>query len=149
MKRRAGISCAIAIYASLVVMPATAHDHATGVVKERMGMMEAMARSVKSIRERIRDKRDLPAIKADAKALLEHSRHLSHLFPAGSTQPPTDASAAIWKNWADFEARAKAMEAASANLANADVVDAAKLGVLVRAVSQSCSGCHELYRVKR
>ena len=142
-------ACAVAFGAVLAATPAAPHDHATGVVKERMDAMETMARYVKAIRERIRDKRDLPAIRADALALAELSRHLPHLFPVGSTQRPTDAGAAIWKNWSDFEARAKAMETASANLANAGTTDIAKLGTQVRSVSQTCSGCHELYRVRR
>ena len=139
MKQGIGMTHAVVLGAILAVGPVLAHDHATGVVKERMDMMETMAKSVKTIRERIRDKRDFSAIKAEALMLTEHARHMPHLFPAGSTQTPTDAGAAIWKNWADFETRVKAMETASLNLANADVGDVAKLSALARAISHSCN----------
>ena len=39
--------------------PLGAHEHATGVVKERMEMMQQVAKHWKSIRERIDAKRDL------------------------------------------------------------------------------------------
>src|SRR6478736_8295224 len=89
--------CALAIAAAC--LPSAAHDHATGVVKERMDMMEVMAKRLKAIRERIDGKRDLAAIKTDAEAIAAQAPHLVHLFPPGSTPRPTDANAAIWKNW--------------------------------------------------
>jgi len=93
MKLAISALCGLAIAAAC--LPSMAHDHATGVVKERMDMMEAMAKRLKSIRERIGGKRDLAAIKADAEAIASHAPHLVHLFPPGSTQKPTDARATI------------------------------------------------------
>jgi len=133
----------------LVIPFAVAHDHAIGVVKERMEMMEAMAKRVKAIGNQIKNKQDIAIIKREAVALQALTPHLVHLFPPGSTQPPTDASAAIWKNWPDFEAKAKALEGVSARLADASEANIAELTGRFRAVSQSCGGCHELYRVKR
>ena len=141
--------CIVAFGAALVLVPADAHEHATGVVKERMDMMEGMAKRMKAIGDRVKNKRDLSAIKPDAQAIFDHSGHVVHLFPRGSTQPPTEARDAIWKNWSDFEAKAKALEIASKNLADADVADATTLTAKFRSVSQTCSGCHELYRVKK
>ena len=135
--------------AALMVTQAVAHDHATGVVKERMDMMEAMGKNMKAVGDRIKNNRDLAAIKKDAQAVFDHSQHVVHLFPSGSTQRPTDARDTIWKNWPDFEAKAKALETASKSLVDADPTDMASLTAKFRAVSQSCSGCHELYRVKR
>lgn len=66
--------------AALVIvaaLPAFAHDHATGVVKERMDMMEAMAKRMKVIRARIEAKRDLAAIKGDAETVASHASHRS------------------------------------------------------------------------
>ena len=97
--------CVLAI--ATACLPSAAHDHATGVVKERMEMMEAMAKRLKAIRERIDAKRYLAAIKADAEAIAAHAPHLVHLFPPGSTQKPTDARAAIWQNWSDLVTRSK------------------------------------------
>jgi cytochrome c556 len=130
-------------------LPSAAHDHATGVVKERMDMMEVMGKRLKAIRDRVDSKRDLAAIKADAEAIASHAPHVVHLFPPGSTQKPTDARAAIWQNWPDFERKATALEAESRKLMSASPDDLSGLNAQVRAVSQTCRACHETYRSKR
>jgi cytochrome c556 len=140
--------CALAI-AAAACLPSVAHDHATGVVKERMDMMEVMAKRLKAIRARIDGKRDLAAIKVDAEAIAAHAPHLVHLFPPGSTQKPTDARATIWQNWNDFERKATALEVESKKLINTSAGDLAALSTQVRAVTEACGACHEKYRTKR
>jgi cytochrome c556 len=147
MKTTTTALCVLAIAAA--GLPSAAHEHATGVVKERMDMMEAMAKRLKAIRERIDGKRDLAAIKADAEAIATHAPHLVHLFPPGSTQKPTDARAAIWQNWSDFERRAAALEVESKKLMSTSANDLAALSTQARAVTEACGGCHEKYRTKR
>src|SRR5437667_8125502 len=120
MRGNIGTIIAAACAAFAVVLPAKSHDHATGVVKERMDMMEIMAKRMKAIRERIEGKRDLATIKADAEVIASHASHIVHLFPPGSTQPPTDAKRTIWQNWADFEHKATVLETESKKLVNAD-----------------------------
>lgn len=130
--------------------PSVAHDgHVTGVVKERMDMMVIMAKRMKAIRERIDGKRDLAAIKADAEVIASHAPHMVHLFPPGSTQRPTEARAAIWQNWKDFERMATALEVESKKLMTVSPEDFKALNAQVRAVTQSCRACHEIYRSKR
>lgn len=138
-----------AIAATLMIAPALAHDHATGVVKERMDMMEAMDKNMRAIGDRLKAKRNLAAIKTDAEALYAHAPHLVHLFPQGSTQPPTEAKPLIWQNFTDFEAKAKALETESGKLATMDMRDAATIANQVRVVTETCSICHDLYREKR
>jgi cytochrome c556 len=139
--------CFLVLAASCV--PSIAHDHATGVVRERMEMMEGMAKRMKAIRERIDRRRDLAAIKADAEVIASQAPHLLHLFPQGSTQRPTDARSTVWQNWSDFERKATALEAESKRLAEASPDDYDVLTAQFRAVSQTCGACHETYRVKR
>jgi cytochrome c556 len=139
--------CALAIAAAC--LPSAAHEHATGVVKERMDMMEVMAKRLKAIRERIDAKRDLSAIKADAEAIAAHAPHLVHLFPPGSTQKPTDARGTIWQNWNDFERKATALETQSRKLVNTSADDLPALSAQSRAVTEACGACHEKYRIKR
>src|SRR5439155_17115303 len=127
-------------------LPSAAHDHATGVVKQRMEMMEAIDNRMKAIRERIKGKRDLAAIKADAEVIASHAPHIVHLFPPGSTQQPTYAKRATWQNWPDFERKAIALEIESKKLGNADQNDFDALSGQFRAVSQACDACHETYR---
>ena len=112
-------------------------------------MMEVMAKRLKAIRDRVDGKRDLAAIKADAEAIASHASHVVHLFPPGSTQKPTDARAAIWQNWPDFERKATALEVESKKLISASPDDFTALNAQVRAVSQTCRACHETYRAKR
>jgi cytochrome c556 len=130
-------------------LSAVAHDHATGVVKERMEMMESMAKRMKAIRERIDRKRDLAAIKSDAEAIASQAPHLVHLFPPGSTQKPTDARGTIWQQWPDFERKANELEAESKKLMTAAPDDYGVMSAQVRAVTQTCVACHEKYRTKR
>ncbi|MCX7311276.1 MAG: cytochrome c [Hyphomicrobiales bacterium] len=148
MRAAANAFCAVAILAAGCLTSA-AHDHATGVVKERMEMMEAMAKRLKAIRERVDAKRDLTAIKADAEAIASHAPHIVHLFPPGSTQKPTDARGTIWQNWADFQRKTTALKDASNKLANVSVDDLEGFRDAAGAVSQACGECHEKYRIKR
>lgn len=139
----------LAATALFAAVPAHSHDHATGVVRERMELMEGMGKLMKAMRTRIEHKRELAAVVRDAKALAASAAHVTHLFPPGSTQKPTGATAAVWTDWAGFERIARALEAESAKLAamkpdNADALDAQ-----FRAVSATCGGCHERYRVKQ
>ena len=136
----------------LLMLSASAHenhDHATGVVKERMVGMESMAKHMKAITDRLTERRDLAAIKTEAQALTELAGHVSHLFPKGSTQHPTQARSTIWKNWTDFERRARTLEAESRKLAGLGSDDLAALETQRQAVVRACSACHERYRVKR
>jgi cytochrome c556 len=137
--------CALA----LAGLPSSAHEHATGVVKERMDAMTDMAQRNNAISLRLRSKRDLAAIKADAESIAAHAVHMTHLFPAGSTWPPTQARKAIWENWPDFEGKAKALEAVAKALAESDSGDLAALNRGAAAMTRACAGCHEKYRARR
>jgi len=137
-----------AIAVLVLAVPARSHDHATGVVKERMDMMEEMAKRMKVIRARIDTKTSLSAIREDAGSIASHAPHLVHLFPPESTQKPTDAKSAIWHNWPDFERKAAVLETESKKLMNISADDLTALSAQFRAVSAACSGCHEKYRTK-
>src|SRR5436305_4568639 len=117
-----------------LALPARSHDHATGVVKERMDMMEEMAKRMKTIRARIDTKTGLAAVKEDAGSIASHAPHLVHLFPPGSTQKPTDAKGAIWQHWPDFERKAALLETESKKLMNTSAEDPSGLSAQFRAV---------------
>jgi cytochrome c556 len=125
------------------------HEHATGVVKERMDLMESMAKAQKAIAQRLRTNRELELIRADARSIRELSEKIPSLFPPGSREHPSEAKAAIWQKWADFEAKARATQTESGKLAATDTRDINALTAQARAVSQSCGACHELYRAKK
>jgi cytochrome c556 len=154
MMRNVTSGIALTVIAWAIVFPANSHEgkghgHATGVVRERMELMEAIDKRMTAINARIKNKRQLAAIKTDARAIAASAAHIAHLFPPGSTQHPTEARAAIWQNFADFERIAKSLEEESAKLAQTRTDDFSALAAQFRAVSQICSKCHEAYRVKR
>ena len=137
-----------------IAFPANSHDgkghgHATGVVRERMELMEAIGQRMKSINSRVKTRQKLVAIKDDARAIGASAAHIAHLFPPGSAQSPTQARATIWQNFPDFERLAKALETEAIKLAEMNIADLGTLSTQVRAVSETCSKCHETYRVKR
>src|SRR4030095_2129721 len=125
------------------------HEHATGVVKERMELMESMAKAQKVITQRLRQNRELELIKVEARSIRDLSEKIPLLFPPGSREHPTAAKEAVWQKWADFEAKASATQTASGKLAATDTRDINALTAQARALSQSCGACHELYRAKK
>jgi cytochrome c556 len=143
--RKASLAVGIAIAASL---HGVAHDGATGVTKERMDAMEEMAKIMKVITQRVKANRDLGSIKADAQTIQDLAGKIISVFPPGTTQHPSEAKPVIWQNWSDFEAKAGALATESGKLAETDARDAKSIAAQVRVVSQACSACHELYRVK-
>ncbi len=137
------------VAAFAMVASVAAHEHATGVVKERMDAMESMAKAMKAMSERAKANRDLTAIKSDAQVIQRLTATITALFPAGSMQQPTQARAAIWQNWDDFENKARLTELESGKLAAVDAKDLKAVSAQLRALSQACSGCHERYRAKK
>jgi len=125
-----------------------AHEHATGIVKERMDGMAVMAKSMKSIGQRIKTGRHLEAIPVDAKAMLPMASKIVEWFPRGTDQHPSEARAGIWKNWPDFETKAHALEAELSRLGAVDPRDSKAIIAQVRAVTRTCGACHDLYREK-
>ena len=150
MMRGVGLSMlAAGLAACAAMVPALSHDHATGVVKERMDLMESIGKRMKAINARIKSRQELAKVKDDARAMATSAGHIAHLFPPGSTQHPTEAKTTIWQDFPDFERKAKALEEESAKLAQANANDFPALAAQVRAVSRTCGNCHETYRVKR
>lgn len=137
-------------FALLVVgRVAGAHDHATGIVKERMEAMERMGKAMKAISQRIQSKRDLESIKQNAQLIQSLAVNIPALFPKGSMQHPTEARLQIWERWSDFECKAQRLQSESNQLATTDISDLSVLTAQVAEVSKICSGCHEAYRLKK
>lgn len=82
-----------------------AHGGATGIVKERMDAMEAVGTSMKTIAGMLRGAvpYNAEAVRAEAVKIAGHGGdRLTELFPDGSTDAPSEATAAIWENWEAF-----------------------------------------------
>jgi cytochrome c556 len=120
------------------------HDHATGVVKERMETMTAMDKRLKGLVQRIRYK-TFTTVADDASAIRALAAKIVIQFPPGSTQHPSAARPEIWQTWTDFETKAKALETASEKLMTMDIADKKAVAVQVKTLSQACDSCHDRY----
>lgn len=134
------IMTALALF---IASPLSAHDEAKGVVKERMDAMELMAKSMKSIAQKLKSKKDLDSIKGEGRSIQEAAAKMPALFPAGSNEHPSAAKATIWQKWTDFQAKARDLPAESGKLAGSETLDAKTLTRQVARVSQTCGNCHD------
>ncbi len=85
---------------------------------------------------------------AAAKAAMEKLAANAAAIP-GEFAPGTeggDALPAIWENFADFEAKALAMQTAAEAAANAADEGQEAFTAAFGAVGQSCGACHQVYR---
>lgn len=133
-----------------VISVVSAHEGATGIVKERMDAMASMSHAMKAIGKSIEANRDLAAVQNEAGRVREVAAHIPQWFPPGSTAKPTDALPTIWQRWPDFRARAAQLEQESAKLAAvAASGDPKAIAAQFRVVGQTCTRCHTDYRQKQ
>ncbi len=139
------------VVASLLAfdLDAGAHTGATGVVKERMDLMVSMGRSLKTISDMFRRKTayDPAIIASRSREISDHSRALADLFPADSIKGPSEATAAIWQDWAEFERLADRLAAESEKLA--EIAQQSSFGHANRQFLQMarlCTECHTRFR---
>jgi cytochrome c556 len=161
---------------AIVALPAVvlAHGGATGIVKERMDLMKSMGDSMKILGMMLAGKGDHDPATIET-AATEIARlggeKMTALFPEGSLDAPSEALAAIWEDWAEFEAIAGLTQDYGAALAAAahnppadamlrpDDVDLASGDPALLAdappqeafayLARTCSSCHESFRMKK
>jgi cytochrome c556 len=146
MKKPVSLALLAAMLSS-IAMAHDGHDHATGVVKERMITMTSLGDRLLAISKRLRANKDLDKIAGDAHVIHELAATIAKQFPPGSTQAPTAAKPAVWQQWATFESNAKKLEVEAEKLMNTKVSDGPALRAQFRAVAFACDGCHETFRV--
>ena len=125
------------------------HEHATGVVRERMELMTDMGKRLLTISKRLRANNQLDRIAPDARAIMEASGNITSQFPAGSTQFPTAAKPVVWQQWDDFNEKVKKLQTEAGKLSTISPTDGDALRAQFRAVAFACDGCHETYRVPK
>ena len=139
----------IGIVLSCAAFAHEGHEHATGVVRERMELMTDMGKRLLAISKRLRANKELHSIGSDARAIKEASGKIAAQFPSGSTQFPTAAKPVVWQQWSDFTEKAKNLEIEAEKLSTANPANGDKLREQFRAVAFACDGCHETYRVPK
>jgi cytochrome c556 len=131
---------------------AAAHEGATGIVAQRMEAMKQMGQHMKALGAMLAGKTpfDHDAARRLTQTMHEHCEHVMHMFPPGSDGHHTEATAAVWTNRPEFDARMRRFDAAIEELMTAAASgDKAQLAAEFKAVGQECSGCHDHFRQKK
>lgn len=132
---------------------ALAHSGATGIVKQRMDAMSAIGDDMKKIGLMLRGTAPFDAgqAQAAARAIANHASHMDMLFPPGSLSPPTEALPAIWDNWDAFADLTQALHARADRLAQlaASGASEAEIAAQFKTLGETCSACHEKFRIKK
>lgn len=111
MKPKATIAGAAGI--SLLAVAALAHGSATGIVKERMDGMVAMADVMKALAPMMQgtESYDADAVRAGAAKIADHAGEaMTSKFPEGTTGAPSEAKPEIWQDWEAFTGFAQQLE---------------------------------------
>jgi len=130
---------------------ATAHEKATGVVKERMEVMKSIGKSMKGLSAMAKGEAtyDAAEVKTMATSIQSKSAGVAKLFPEGSLQPASEALPTIWKDWPKFEQLSKQLGETSGAVAVA--ADGGR-GAMVPAfatLAKNCNACHTDFRKKK
>ena len=123
-----------------------AHDGAEGVVKERMDRFKENKKAMKAIKGNLTG--DTAIIAQKASGIEAWAKDMVNFFPEGSTQPPSEALPAIWKEFDRFTDLARANEKAAANLKNLaqSGADTSALSGAFRSLGKTCKDCHNDYK---
>jgi len=143
-----GAALALAMSASIT---ATAHEGASGVVKERMDDMETIGQQVKIMVPMLKGTLpyDPTQVATSAGIIERHSGDsFTKLFPEDSTGKPSEALPEIWDEWEKFsdiaselELSANALKTVAVNNGSVDDFKAA-LGAMLK----TCKSCHSSFR---
>ena len=122
------------------------HEGAEGVVKERMDRFKENKKAMKAIKGNLAG--DTAVIAQKASEIEAWAKEMVNFFPEGSTQPPSEALPAIWKEFDRFTHLARANEKMAANLKNV-AQSGADTGALIgafRSLGKTCKDCHNDYK---
>lgn len=117
-------------------------------IEYRQLVMGAIGSNMGAIGGIMKNQLALPgAVANHARQMADAAKLIAPAFERKVTAGKTDARPEIWSDWAKFEAAAADYGKAAANLATAaDGNDPAAVGLAVRALGESCGGCHESFR---
>ena len=123
-----------------------AHEGAEGVVKERMDRFKENKEAMKAIKGNLAG--DTAVIAQKASEIEAWAKEMVNFFPEGSTQPPSEALPAIWKEFDRFTDLARANEKDAANLKNLaqSGANTSALSGAFRSLGKTCKDCHNDYK---
>ena len=131
----------------------SAHDGATGVVKQRMEAMSDMGDAMKAMASMVKGKQafDPVIFIQSGETIIEHSEMMPELFPAGSMEGKSEALPSIWQKWDDFVSLGYRTKADAEELVQM-AQDGAELRPLTKQfvkLASDCKACHKDYRKKK
>jgi cytochrome c556 len=142
----------LTVLATLLFVPlALAHEGATGVVKERMDLMDVQKDAMKVIGLMAKGERPFDAAEA-AKAASEietTAKQIPELFPEGTTGHPSEAKPEIWTKWDEFTSDADALAVAAQDLVTALEGNAPDWKAKFKGVIDACKACHKTFRIEK
>ena len=123
---------------------ALAHTGATGIVKERMDGMDALAESMKSLVKMSKSGEIvLDQVREAAMVIQSHSgTAMTARFPEGSLPEVSEASPAIWTDWDGFSEISNELRAVAVSLEKATYSESLDLGGFIKQLGDTCSACH-------
>lgn len=140
----------VAVFTAATVVSAFAHEGATGVVKERMLMMKDISSQMKTLGQMIKGELgfDPKLASSAARNIASHGLEMLVLFPEGSIDKPSEALETIWQEWDRFEQLTEDFVLKANELAEASKSASEPIEIVpqFRALTQTCSTCHEDYR---
>ena len=169
LKLPAFVLVGVAVAASVLAIwltcigDASAHGGATGIIKQRMDAMEEIKHALKALQSTLPDAEEdetarQQAVQAAALIRDRAGKHMTHLFPPGSLEKPSEAVLAIWQEWPAFQASAEELHATANALAavlsgteaKADSVPPDLRGLspaaLFERTAATCKSCHDKFR---
>lgn len=133
---------------------AQAQTNAEKTIAARQEVMKANGGAMRALTPIVRGEapwNQQAAVQA-ATTLAGAGAKIPSVFPEGTgpNAGKTDALPAIWQNWSDFQAKAKALETEATKLLQlAQSGDESGFKSQFPNVGRACGGCHESYRVNK
>lgn len=130
----------------------SAHEGATGVVRERMFAMKDLGAATKSLAQMYKGERDFDALQArtHARNIAGFSgQHMLDVFPPFSNEHPSESRDEIWSDWDRFSLLAMELQVAADALTTSVEEGLEASRPSFRRMIQSCHDCHEDYRERR
>jgi cytochrome c556 len=130
---------------------ALAHEGATGVVKERMDLMDRQKEDMKILGLMAKGKTPFDAAKAAeaARDIEATSAKIPELFPEGSGGGHSEAKAEVWGKWDEFTGKAEALAGAAKDLATALDAGSPEWKASFQKVTDACKTCHKTFRAEK
>jgi cytochrome c556 len=130
---------------------AVAHEEATGVVKERMDLMDRQKDNMKVIGPMAKGQVPFDAKKAAEAAhdIELTSKKIHELFPEGTGGHPSEAKPEVWTKWEEFTKNAEALGAAANDLVAALETSAPDWKAKFKGVIDACKTCHKTFRAEK